>query len=221
MHDFKLNLKPKKEKIVKTSIFTCRSQLPYAFAVLVLALICIGQAHAAPTVRPFGGVTSVQLSEGFIEALGALNLTPGTVEPGVLSEGIARFPIPGGGLDQATLKGDIFHVGGLSLSNHAGTTVQLFNFIIDTTGEQAVLTGLVTVDGDLVGRVPLFNLNLAQAQVEADLFQLTLKNVALDLTADAAQALNDILGVEAFEAGFNVGLAEVLALFHAPDNGMQ
>lgn len=204
---------------MKTSTLIYRLQLSLAFAVIILTLVWTGQSQAAPTVRPFGGATSVELSEALVGALNTLGLTPGAVEPGALTEGMAQFPITGGGIDQATLRGDIFHVGGLSLSNQAGTTVELFNFIIDTASEMAVLTGLVTVNDDLVGRVPLFDLNLAQAQVEADLFRLTISGVTVRLTAAAALALNDAFGVEAFVAGFDVGVAEVLALFNPSAGG--
>lgn len=194
-----------------TSSYLLRPSLALAASILTLTLV--SQTQAAPTVRPFGGVTSVQLSEDLLGALSDLNLTPGTIEPGALSEGVARFPISGGGLDQATLRGDIFHVGGLSLSNASGTLVQLLNFIIDTSDAQAVITGLVTVNGDLVDRIPLFNLNLTNAQVEGSLFSLTVRDATLLLTPDAADALNAVFEVEAFVAGFNVGVAEVSALF--------
>ena len=214
-------LKPRKEKIVKPSKITCRFQRSLVLAVMFLTLTWIGQAHTAPTVRPFGGVTSVQLSEAFVGAVSTLNLTPGPVEPGALVGGMAQFPIPGGGLDRETLRGDIFHVGGLSLSNQNGTAVNLFNFIIDTASETAVLTGLVTANDDLVGRIPLFDLDLAQVQVEEAPFGLTISGVTLLLTEPAALALNEALGVDAFMAGFNVGVAEILALLNLSATGDQ
>jgi hypothetical protein len=198
---------------MRTSTSSYLLRLSLALAASLLTLSLVSQTQAAPTVRPFGGVTSVQLSEDLLVALGDLNITPGTIEPGALSEGVARFPISGGGLDQATLRGDIFHLGGLSLSDASGTLVQLLNFIIDTSDEQAVITGLVTVNGDLVDRIPLFNLNLTSAQVERSLFSLTVRDATLLLAPDAADALNAVFEVEAFVAGFNVGVAEVSALF--------
>lgn len=192
---------------------SCRAQLLLALAAIVLTLTLVSPTQAAPTVQLFGGFTSVQLSDDLVDALGVLNITPGTIEPGALSEGIVRFPISGGGLDQATLRGDIFHVGGLSLTGDSGTTVQLFNFIIDTTSEQAVLTGLVAANGDLVGRIPLFNLNLTDAEIEGNPFRLMISGAILQLTAAAAEALNGVFEVAAFEEGFRVGTAEVLALF--------
>jgi hypothetical protein len=206
-------LKPRKEKTMKSPKTPHLFSLSLALVAAILTLASVRPATAAPTVRPFGGVTSVQLSMDFIDALGSLNLTPAALAPGTLSEGVARFPIAGAGLDQATLKGDVFHVGGLSLTNEGGTIVQLFNFIIDTTGEQAVLTGLVAIDDDLVARVPLFNLDLTNAQVKPSPFSLAIRNVAMSLTADAATALNNAFGVNAFAEGFNIGTADVTALF--------
>jgi hypothetical protein len=54
---------------------------------------------------------------------------------------------------------------------------------------------------------------LTSAQVEGSLFSLTVRDATLLLTPDAADALNAVFEVEAFVAGFNVGVAEVSALF--------
>jgi hypothetical protein len=199
---------------MQTSTSSYMTRLSLILAAIVLALTVVSQTHAAPILRLFGGLTSVQLSEDLLGALETLSITPATIAPGALSEGVVRFPISGGGLDQATLAGDVFHVGGLSLSNADGTTtVELFNFVIDTIGEQPVLTGLVAVNGDLVGRIPLFNLSLATAQVDAALFSTTIQNVTSSLTLEAADALNAAFGVTAFVEGVNVGVAAVSALF--------
>lgn len=190
------------------------SKLSLTLAVFALTLTLVSQAKAAPTVRLFGGFTSVQLSDDLLGALTTLGITPDVIAPGALSEATVRFPISGGGVDQATLAGDIFHVGGLSLTNADGTiAVELLNFVIDTTGQQPVLTGLVTNNGDLVSRLPLFNLSLANAQVVTAPFSLSIQGVDASLTADAAGALNAVFGVDAFVEGLNIGIAEVLALF--------
>jgi hypothetical protein len=205
-------VKTRKDITMKTS--SCLSKLSLTLAVFALTLILFSQAQASPTVRLFGGFTSVQLSDDLLGALTTLGITPDTIAPGALSESTVRFPISGGGIDQATLAGDIFHVGGLSLTNADGTTtVELLNFIIDTTGQQPVLTGLVTNNGDLVGRLPLFNLSLANAQVVMAPFNLSIQGVDASLTADAAEALNAVFGVDAFVEGLNIGIAEGFALF--------
>ena len=70
-----------------------------------------------------------------------------------------------------------------------GTIVELTTFIIDTTSAP-VLTGLVIVDGTLLGRVPLFDLDLSEAIIRQKYRKLSIRNVVLTLTEAAAEALN-------------------------------
>ncbi len=174
-------------------------------ATLLLALAV--PASADPTVQVFGGRTSVDLSDDFLNALRDLNVARTSVRPARLRRGTAAFPIPGGVLDLETAGGDIFHLGGLTLSA-GGTTVGLLNFIIDTTGP-AVLTGIVVVDGDVFGRLTLFDLDLSNASVERKRRRLEISNVGLGLSQAAADALNLVFGVDAFVAGLDVGDADV------------
>jgi len=118
----------------------------------VLALACTS-ALAQKTETVGAGVTSVKLSGDFVGALQSLGVKPGTVEPTKLFHGRVTFPVIGGAIDLKTLKGEIIHSGGLTLT--AGNTqVRLQAFTIDTTGAGPVLTGLVVVNGALLGRVP-------------------------------------------------------------------
>ncbi|UFP96265.1 hypothetical protein [Gloeobacter morelensis] len=120
-------------------------------------------ALAAPTEALIGGTTSVQLSSDFLGALTSLGVQAGTLRDATLSEqGVASFAVIGGAIDLGTIKAEIIHRGGLSLSA-GGTVVELSDFSISTLGTQPVLTGLVTVNDELVGRVRLFNLGLTSA----------------------------------------------------------
>lgn len=169
---------------------------------LVLLLAAAGPAAAAPTAQVAGGHTTVELSEELLGALGTLGVAAAPIGPGSLRRGHATFPIPGGALDLETARGDVFHTGGLSL--RAGETeVQLLNFVIDTQNEP-VLTGLVSVNGDLVGRVPLFDLSLTQSP---DVWRnyLVVRGVEVTLSATAGGALNDIFGVDDFVEGLPIG----------------
>jgi hypothetical protein len=181
-----------------------------ATTIVISALLLLGLAGSAtaePTSQVAGGRTSVALSEEFLDAVGDLGLHVSPIRPGSLRRGGASFPIAGGALDLADARGDIFHTGGLTL--RAGTTeVRLLNFVIDTQ-DSAVLTGLVVRDGDLIGRVPLFNLGLgAAAEVKRPL--LVVRDVDVRLTFEAATALNGIFGVDAFVEDFPIGEATVL-----------
>jgi hypothetical protein len=177
------------------------------FLALASALMLATPAFADPTVQVGGGRTRVVLSDELLGALTALAVTPERIRPGKLKNGFVEYPIPTGALDLADLRGDIFHAGGLALS--AGeTTVELRSFVIDTTATP-VLTGLVSVNGDLVGRVPLFELELTQAPEVRGRRGILLENVEVTLTDAAADALNDIFGVSAFVEGLPIGVASV------------
>jgi hypothetical protein len=163
-------------------------------------------AAAEPTAQVAGGYTSVRLSEDFVDAVESLRVTPGDIEPGRLSRGRARFPIPGGALDLETARGDVCHLGGLTLV--AGDTrVGLLNFVIDTTADP-VLTGIVAANGDLVSRVPLFDLGLTEAPSVRN-GRLEIRDVDVTLTAAAAGALNEIFGVSDFFEVFPIGTAKL------------
>lgn len=185
-------------------------------AFIAASLSFSSPAISAPTEAVVGGATSVQLSQEFVGALGSLQVTPGAVRRSVLNEGTAFFPISGGAIDLGTVKTEIIHQGGLSLSA-GGTVVKLTDFLITNLGEQPVLTGLVTANDNLAGRVPLFALALPAVSPPlqpAGGKLVDLKGVGVTLTPEAASALNQAFNVQAFKAGFNIGVARVKAVVY-------
>ncbi len=185
------------------------NKLKLSLATAMVLLSCTA-AFAQKTKTVEAGGTSVALSSDFVTALQSLGVTPGTVEPTKLRNGKALFPINGGAIDLKTLKGEIIHSGGLTLT--AGSTqVRLQAFIIDTTGSSPVLTGLVVLNGGLLARVPLFDLNLSRSSIRLDGDDLRVRGVGLTLDKVAAAALNQIFAVSAFKAGFPIGTASVTA----------
>lgn len=175
-------------------------------AVAALLLTLSTPVFAEPTVQVAGGGTVVVLSTELVAALTSLSVTPDRIKPAKLKRGVAGFPILAGAIDLEDLRGDIFHSGGLSLTS-ATTTVELRNFVIDTL-DGTVLTGLVSVNGDLVGRLPLFDLDLTEAPV-INGRRIVIDAVEVTLTAGAAAALNDAFDVSAFAAGLLIGEATV------------
>lgn len=191
--------------------------------VIVPALLLSVTDASAQTSQPqtfnfINGKTAVQLSPVFTGALTSLNVTPRAIGRAQIVNGSAQFPIIEGTLDVATARGEVVHQGGLSLS--AGTTrVELKNFVIDTTGTTPVLTGLVVANNSVVGRIPLFNLQLPpDFQTPLPIFRtfanriLVLSNVNVTLTQQAATALNGAFNVTAFAEGIPIGQAVVLGL---------
>jgi hypothetical protein len=191
-----------------------RKIVGFALSILLVAPAMVGTASAKPSVLFEGGQTRVFLSGDFVGALQALNLSAGAVGNSSLSGTVAGFPIVGGVLDLQNAKGEINHSGGLYLATRTAR-VELSSFNIDTTGATPILTGLVTANGDFVGRVPLFRLELPtltlpiQPQAFGAVF---IPNVKVTLSPEAAQALNATFNVSAFTAGFNIGVAQVFGL---------
>ena len=92
-----------------------RTMKVFGFALAILALLPVmsDTASAKPSILLDDGQTRVFLSNDFVGALGALNLSVGTVGNSALRSGVARFPISGGVLDLQNAKGEINHSGGL------------------------------------------------------------------------------------------------------------
>ena len=164
-----------------------------------------------------GGDTSVALDQGFVDALTTLGVTPGTLGTATLADGAVDFPITGGQVTvydkdsgyRPFVQGTIFHQGsGLSLTA-GGTTVQLENFVVDP-GKPATLFGDVSVNGELaVPSAPLFNLNgstLEPIEVDAQ-GNAILTGTKVELTAAAADLLNQTFGVTAITPNLLIGIA--------------
>lgn len=188
------------------------SRLSLAAPIVALAmLVSANNSFAQKTETIEGGRTTVALSSGFVSALGSLGVTPGTVSPTRLHNGTVNFPVTGGAIDLDTAASQILHSGGLTLT--AGQTkVTLQSFIIDTTGAP-VITGLVSVDGKLLGRLPLFDLALHSGialPLKPHDGRIVLTGVDVTLDGTAAGALNSVFHVSAFKGGFGIGTAKVL-----------
>jgi hypothetical protein len=172
---------------------------------------------AAPTATRLGGDTNVALAASFLSALESLGVTPGAVFPGQI-ESIngaphAVFPITTGALDFGSVSGEIDHSGGLSLT--AGSTrVELTGYAIDLYGTTPVLTGLVSADGNFVGRIPLFDLDLSSVRIAKGSGVIRIRDVGLTLDPVAATALSGVFGTTV-PAHIAVGTANVTATYPA------
>ena len=168
---------------------------------------------SAPTEGLITGRTVVRLSNRFVNEMNALQLLFERIHPGKLENGVVAFPISAGTIDFNNAKGEMLHLGGVSISS-GPVAVQLRDFSIDTTRAHPLLTGMMVVNNDLVGRMPLFDLILPTLDLPLDRSAciVEIPNVKAMLTANAAAALNGIFGVKSFAAGFDFGTAKVKAL---------
>ena len=193
-----------------------KAALPRMLATVAITVLA-ATASAQQTKTLFIGRTSVKLSSTFTSALSSLNVSVGRVFPTEIENGSAVFPVTGGAIDLQTAAGNILHSGGLTLKA-GGTTVALQSYIIDTTSKP-VITGLVVVNGKLIGRYPLFDITLPAGfslPLHLNENRLVLKGVGLTLDPWAAGALNGVFGLSGASAipadgTFPIGTAQVVA----------
>ena len=163
-----------------------------------------------------GKNTAIKLDKGFVDALGSLGLTPGTVGDGRLVKGSLVFPITGGNVALYTpgevspyVVGQLQHEGsGLTLAA-GGTTVRLSNFNVDPSISRVY--GDVAVNGQTaVTNAYLFRLNGSTLQpVETRGRFAILEGTEVYISDVAAPLLNDTFGTDAVTDQLLVGVAKI------------
>jgi hypothetical protein len=163
-----------------------------------------------------GANTQVTLDQGFVDALTALKLTPGTIGTAKLENGALIFPITGGnvtvykpGTVSPYVIGQVQHEGsGFSLTA-GGTKVSITNLNVDP--------GVSRVYGDV-------SVNGKVAAPNAYVFQLdgrtlkplqsgngtaTLEGTKVEISPVAAPLLNQVFKTDAVKPGLLVGIAKI------------
>jgi hypothetical protein len=169
-------------------------------------------------VRLTGGDTSVTTAPGIAGALLGHGIVPIATLPGtegarVGSGGVAvrfTFPVSGGWLNAAKLRGTIWHKGGiLFVAPATGKQIKVSNFVISV--HQGVLTA--EVNGNPKVRVPLLRLSLAHATIHAGRHYVRISGIVLTLTGAAASALDTTFGTTLFTPGLKLGTASTVLRF--------
>ena len=168
---------------------------------LIIGPVAATTAASASTspaqVRLTGGDTSVTTAPGIAGALLGHGIVPIATLPGtegarVGSGGVAvrfTFPVTGGWLNAAKLRGTIWHKGGiLFVAPATGKQIKVSNFVISV--HQGVLTA--EVNGNPKVRVPLLRLSLAHATIPAGRHYVRISGIVLTLTGAAASALGGV-----------------------------
>lgn len=180
-------------------------------AALVGGLAAPAAAQTSSATPLAGGTTTVTTGPGIAKTLLRNGILPIATPPGRQSFGYGRggltvsfsFPVTGGAVDLGTLAGTIEHRGGIVFVNvRNGKRLKVSNFVIDTA--TGVLTGRVN---DTATRVPVFDLDLSAATVDAHGRRVKVGNIDVRLTAAAAGALNQALGTSVFGGGLDLGTA--------------
>jgi hypothetical protein len=150
-----------------------------------------------------GEDTTLVLDATTATVLTGLGVEVSPIAPATAANDGIAFPITGGTVASDTLAGTIEHSGGLRFSA-GGTTVDVTDFVVDTTA--GTLTATV---GE--GQVPLLALDLSglERSMEGDV--IVASGIDATLAGEAATALNEAFGVEAFTEGLAIGTVTVRA----------
>ena len=163
-----------------------------------------------------GNTTQITLDQGFVDALTALKLTPGTVGTAKLTNGALQFPITGGNLTvfkpgevSPYVVGQIQHEGsGLSLKA-GGTTVRLTNLNVDPTVSRVygdvVVNGKVAASSAFLFKLDGRTLNPLETGTDT----ATLEGTKVAISSVAAPLLNKTFKTDAVKPGLLVGIAKI------------
>ena len=165
-----------------------------------------GASAAANTGTTGSGVlvgkqTSVALNPATSQVLKEHQIVVTAVAPATYRTTLL-WPVSGGQIAVASAAGTIDHTGGVRLS-HAGTSVQVTSFIIDTSTKQ--VTALIGGQ-----RLPIFAVDTSSEKRQTGVGGTIVEGgLKFTLIEGAATALNSALGVSAFKAGQVFGTATI------------
>lgn len=172
-----------------------------------LAALAATAAIAAPaaaqspgTARVGDGQTTLRLAPATARALAANGVRVGPVVPARAGAGGLTFPVTGGAVNPANLRGSVSHGGGIRFGA-GGRTVVLRD------PRYTIGRGLATLSARVAtSRVTILRLDLRHASVTAPgPLARTATNVRATLTAMAARALNRALRTRLLRRGLAIG----------------
>ena len=167
-------------------------------AVALVAIVPAANAQTAADVG--GGRTMLKLDRATAKAIQDAGLGLSLLRPARNGSSGVTFPVSGGKLDPATLRGSVAHRGGLRF--HDGpTSVRLRNFRYTIGARGASLSA--AVGGT---RLKILTLDLRRVKLGArGPLTKTASRIRATLTAGAAKALNAAFGTKAFRGGLLLG----------------
>ena len=157
---------------------------------------------SAQTITVTGKNTVLVLDASTAQALKTAGVQVSPVSPATAaSSGGISFPITGGTLTQAGLKGTISHSGGLTFT-HSGKTVTATNFVLNTT--KGTLSA--TVSGK---QIPLLAVNLSKMARTTSGSEIVATGITSTINTATAVLLDAKLVVKVFTPGLPVGALTV------------
>ena len=178
---------------------TLRRALPLA-ALATVAAVPASAAAQAPAADVAGGQTMLRLDRGTARALGANGVAVSLVRPARTGASGLTFPVTGGSLNPANLRGSVEHDGAIRF-RAGGRAVVLRDPRYTIGASRSTLTARVGST-----RLAVASLNLRRARVGNDgPLTKTARGIRATLTAGAARALNRAFSTSLFARGLRLG----------------
>lgn len=161
-----------------------------------------------------GGRTTVAFAQAFTSALTSVGVAITTEDTGVIRGGHVYLPVVAGGMaDLTTGRMQMLHSGSIVFSG-AGNTITLSALILDTTASAPVISALFSVNNMVLGRMNVFDVALPATTtlpLTAPKEVLEIDGAALTLDPAIATSLNAVYQANVFQAGYNIGTADLIA----------
>ncbi len=168
---------------------------------MTAALAAPASAQSSPnTARVGDGQTMLRLDPATGRALAANGVKVAPVAPARAGSSGLTFPVTGGSVNPANLRGAVSHSGGIRFRAH-GRSVVL------RSPRYTIRAGLATLSARVGSeRLTVLRLDLSKASITAGgPLTKTAANIRATLTAMAARALNSTFGTRLFKRGLAIG----------------
>lgn len=160
---------------------------------------------AEPAELELDGVaTTLSLASGAVATLNSFGVQAAPVSPATSGSSGLSFPITGGKVDAKTLAGQIQQSGGISLTmGSIFVEFKDFQINIDDSPDLTAMVGS--------SRIPILSLDASKATQQVSDRTVTLGQIGVTLTTEAAQLLNQTFGTNVVTAGLALGTMSVEA----------
>jgi hypothetical protein len=195
-----------------------------AFAACALLVVGVAGASAGKRVKLTGVSTTITPSAAATQALTENGVTVSPIAPATAGDGSITLPISRGMVNPNNLRGYVVHQGGVTFTKGTAS-VSLRKFVILSGKQGAVLTAATSHKGrcaytrhhhrhfrncTIHGRIAVARLLNARRTDDAATKQTTV-TVDLQLTAQAARAINRRLHKQVVAPGAALGTAKIVA----------
>ena len=178
------------------------------FGVATLAALAPIALHAQQTRPVEYGKTTIALGAVLGQQLQSVGASITYLDGAPITDGMASFTATSGALDLNTAYGEIVHKGGLLVSGQ-GQTIVAKDFDLDvTSATNATISGIVVLNGQFLGRQPIFMINMTpnvSLPLAPQNYTLTVNGLSLGLSQLFVGEVNTLAGQNLLTTATQVG----------------